>query len=954
VIFAGAGVSIDPPSNYPSFEDLATRIGGGVHPRLPDEAIDRYLGRLGNIGITVHRQVQSVLSSPDSMPNKLHESVIAVFDGAESLRLVTTNFDLHFTTCAIRHFRENCPEVFSAPALPVGDHFNGIVHLHGAVDKEADRLIVTDADFGRAYITEGWATHFLQRLFSKYVVLFVGYSHQDMLLNYLARGLTVGSGEPKRFVLTPPGDDARWDNLGIIPVHYPLSEPPQSRHCELGTALSAWAEQSHAGALALETRIKSIVEAGIPLEAEDRDFLERSLSDISTLRFFTRYAKASEWLNWLEDQPVFSTLFSVAPTASEIEIELAEWFAQNFTIDRIDETLDLLRRKHLKICPVLWHMIALILFQRKPGGEKVAKWVPILLETKPSAPNKDYLQYLLTDCKDSDNAEPALLLLGHLTRPKITLTRSLWHSEITDEYKHIPDIEVSTIGDEIWLNQAWSSYFSPNLDRFAVHLATIVTSNLTEVHGQLRCFGKSWEPVSFSRGMIESREQDHLNDGMSVLIDIAAGVMGWACWNRRSLADSLIDLWGATEGTLLRRLAIFGMAEAQHIPPDAKLDWLLEKGFLYEFGLKHEVFFLLAKAYPKGTPDARIRLLNRVREGNQLKESNELAAYEKFNAASWLTQKAPDCELAQKLLAQLQSANPSFRAREHPDLHSWISSVFPVGMHSKVNKDDLLSYDLGQLEAALADSQNQTDSLDPRGDALSRSIWESARDSVAWSVRIAAEACDRGRWPKRIWAPLIEAWISCDLMDEQWEVVLDLLIKGTELHESELYNLSMLLRTGIQKSNSPIPVKLLDKARLLAGQILPYCRELKEDVRVVASENWVQQAINHPGGQLTEFYVYALSKLQQAKEADPDTVAQYVGTFRNMVSGDTYSDELSRIILASFLHFLYSVDNRWTIDEFLPLFDPATNTRRAQQCLHGYLSQGRWTESMLAELLRYY
>ncbi len=185
-------------------------------------------------------------------------------------------------------------------------------------------------------------------------------------------------------------------------------------------------------------------------------------------------------------------------------------------------------------------------------------------------------------------------------------------------------------------------------------------------------------------------------------------------------------------------------------------------------------------------------------------------------------------------------------------------------------------------------------------------------------------------------------------------MVLDLLNKGTELYESELYSLSMLLERGVQSSNSPIPVKLLGKARGLADQILPYSRESKEDVRVVTPENWVQPAISHPGGLLAEFYGHALSKLQQAKEADPNTVAEYVGTFRNMVSGNTYSDELSRVILASFLHFLYSVDSRWTIEEFLPLFDPATDVRRARQCLHGYLSQGRWTESMLTELLRYY
>src|ERR1039458_1896969 len=201
VVFAGAGVSVDPPSNYPDFPDLANRIGGIVYPRLPGEDIDRCLGRLVGIGVTVHEQVRSILSSPDSHPNALHEALIGIFADPNHVRLVTTNFDQHFTTVAINRFGATHPEVFCAPALPVGSDFVGIVHLHGSVEKPSSRLVLTDADFGRAYITEGWATQFLQRLFSQYVILFVGYRHHDMLLNYLARGFTSGSSGPGRFAL---------------------------------------------------------------------------------------------------------------------------------------------------------------------------------------------------------------------------------------------------------------------------------------------------------------------------------------------------------------------------------------------------------------------------------------------------------------------------------------------------------------------------------------------------------------------------------------------------------------------------------------------------------------------------------------------------------------------------------------------------------------------------------
>jgi len=40
VIFEGAGVSMGPPANLPSFEDLADQIAGGALVRKPGEALD--------------------------------------------------------------------------------------------------------------------------------------------------------------------------------------------------------------------------------------------------------------------------------------------------------------------------------------------------------------------------------------------------------------------------------------------------------------------------------------------------------------------------------------------------------------------------------------------------------------------------------------------------------------------------------------------------------------------------------------------------------------------------------------------------------------------------------------------------------------------------------------------------------------------------------------------------
>src|SRR5580698_3743633 len=81
VLFAGAGVSIDPPSNYPNFLDLATELGGVAYPMRKHELIDRYLGRLAEHGIAVHDRVKNRLSDPNSRPNHLHEAIVRLFGG---------------------------------------------------------------------------------------------------------------------------------------------------------------------------------------------------------------------------------------------------------------------------------------------------------------------------------------------------------------------------------------------------------------------------------------------------------------------------------------------------------------------------------------------------------------------------------------------------------------------------------------------------------------------------------------------------------------------------------------------------------------------------------------------------------------------------------------------------------------------------------------------------------
>ena len=190
VVFAGAGVSIGDPACLPDFKTLADQIAQDSDESPGEnEPVDRFLGRLKtDKRVRVHELVAQQLKARRPRATELHRDLLQLFPSPTRTRIVTTNFDLLFEQAAKNRTADSKLEVFKAPALPLGREFDGIVHVHGALDRPKT-MVLTDADFGRAYLTEGCARRFLLDLFQSFTVLFVGYSHDDIVMHYLARAL---------------------------------------------------------------------------------------------------------------------------------------------------------------------------------------------------------------------------------------------------------------------------------------------------------------------------------------------------------------------------------------------------------------------------------------------------------------------------------------------------------------------------------------------------------------------------------------------------------------------------------------------------------------------------------------------------------------------------------------------------------------------------------------------
>lgn len=201
VVFAGAGVAMGPPVGLPDFQRLAKQVAEGTGQSIGiAETEDRFLRALKDRDFDVHHRAAQVLEKDAPEPTPLHQNLLRLFSQPGDVRIVTTNFDDLFGRAALGQFNSS-PELFKAPALPLGNRFRGIVHLHGSVN-EPEEMVLTHRDFGRAYLTEsdGWARRFLVDLFANWVVLFVGYSHNDTIMTYLTPSLPP-DGSQQRFAL---------------------------------------------------------------------------------------------------------------------------------------------------------------------------------------------------------------------------------------------------------------------------------------------------------------------------------------------------------------------------------------------------------------------------------------------------------------------------------------------------------------------------------------------------------------------------------------------------------------------------------------------------------------------------------------------------------------------------------------------------------------------------------
>jgi len=196
-----------------------------------ETAVATALKPLSNVDLSAHQVLVQLATTPTG-----------------KLRLVTTNFDRLFDDCT------GAKQIWKPPRLPDpsrDDDMDGVVYLHGRSNidysgSEGDGFVLSSAEFGRAYLSDGWATNFFRAIVERHVVVFVGYSADDPPVQYLLEALNKTNGQLGGVYAFQSGSSneagARWLHKGVEAIAYSDADS----HSALWRTFDAWAARAKA------------------------------------------------------------------------------------------------------------------------------------------------------------------------------------------------------------------------------------------------------------------------------------------------------------------------------------------------------------------------------------------------------------------------------------------------------------------------------------------------------------------------------------------------------------------------------------------------------------------------------------------------------------------------------------------------------------------------------------
>ncbi len=232
----------------PSFKDLTTNIYEAIGETPENEAaekralerweFDRALRslekrtRLPKTPSPVRVATAQLLRPKNGLVTDDHLNLLRLSQDTDGrIRLLTTNFDPLFEQAAKEEGWDVPNHAGKALPRPGTPDDYGVLHLHGRIEYEpldisGSDLVLTSADFGDAYLRDGWAAQYIEDRMRLNTLVLVGYKAEDAAMRLLLETL---DADRDRFLdlkkvyaieQKQEGSASIWKAKGVIPIEF--------------------------------------------------------------------------------------------------------------------------------------------------------------------------------------------------------------------------------------------------------------------------------------------------------------------------------------------------------------------------------------------------------------------------------------------------------------------------------------------------------------------------------------------------------------------------------------------------------------------------------------------------------------------------------------------------------------------------------------------------------------
>jgi len=289
IFLCGAGVSRR--VGLPSFKELTESIYRELGETQQNEPAERraferdeYDRALRSLEKRTHRPgtpsrvriaVAKLLAAEEGVALPDHLALLQLSRDAEGRsKLLTTNFDTLFERAALAAGLNASSHAAKSIPKPGGFRDYGILHLHGRIgddklDLDETDLVLTSADFGDAYLRDGWASQYIEDRMRLSTLVLVGYGAEDAALRLLLETL---DADRERFrdlkdiyAIERRTDDSAsmWKAKGIKPIEF-------ADYPDIYATLAEWARYALQPTEFAHARVTSIL-AGPAVQTAGRE-----------------------------------------------------------------------------------------------------------------------------------------------------------------------------------------------------------------------------------------------------------------------------------------------------------------------------------------------------------------------------------------------------------------------------------------------------------------------------------------------------------------------------------------------------------------------------------------------------------------------------------------------------------------------------------------------------------